>query len=61
MGLYNSRGVFDGLICGGEGVGEGWGCGGGGGGVEVIADVAYRWGNNKISHFTLAISTFLVM
>ena len=56
MGLYNSRGVFDGLICGGEGVGEGWGRG-----VEVIADVAYRWGNNKISHFTLAISTFLVM
>ena len=28
MGLYNSRGVFDGLICGGEGVGEGWRVGG---------------------------------
>ena len=39
MALYNSKGLFDGLICTG----------------------AYTQGNNEISNFNLAISTFLVM
>ena len=37
MALYNSKGLFDGLICTG----------------------AYTQGNNEISNFNLAISTFL--
>ena len=41
MGLYNSKGFFDGE---GGGVVRGWGMG-----------VAYIRGNNKISNFNLAI------
>ena len=44
QGLYNSKGLFAGLICGGGRRGG-----------------AYTRGNNKITNFNLAISTFLVI